>query len=125
MSGDGASPSCSGSNPQRPIKRPVCRSALCSVATQTGSAAAALRWTEKPYHLSKNENGSTLHGAAVGFDKVIWEVVDVDTMRLVLRHVSPDGDQGFPGEVTATATYRLDSDTLWLDFDARTTKPTP
>ena len=79
----------------------------------------------KTYHLSKNENGSTLHGGAVGFDKVIWEVVDIDTTRLALRHVSPDGDQGFPGEVTVNATYRLDGDTLWLEFEARTTKPTP
>src|SRR3954453_21516248 len=52
----------------------------------------------KTYRLSKNENGSTLHGGKVGFDKVIWEVVDVDTKRLALRYVSPDGDQGFPGE---------------------------
>ena len=79
----------------------------------------------KTYHLSKNENGSTLHGGAVGFDKVIWDIVAIDTMRLVLRHVSPDGDQGFPGEVTVNAVYRLDGDTLWLEFDARTTKPTP
>jgi aldose 1-epimerase len=79
----------------------------------------------KTYHLSKNENGSTLHGGTVGFDKVIWDVTDIDTMRLVLRHVSPDGDQGFPGEVMVTATYRLDGNTLWLEFAARTTKPTP
>ena len=79
----------------------------------------------KTYHLSKNEKGSTLHGGAVGFDKVIWDVVDIGTMRLVLRHVSPDGDQGFPGEVTVNAVYRLDGDTLWLEFEARTTKPTP
>jgi aldose 1-epimerase len=79
----------------------------------------------KTYHLSKNENGSTLHGGAVGFDKVIWDVTDIDAMRLVLRHVSPDGDQGFPGEVTVHATYRLDGDTLWLEFDAQTTKSTP
>src|SRR4051794_33173725 len=79
----------------------------------------------KTHHLSKNENGSTLHGGAVGFDKVIWDIVAIDTMRLVLRHVSPDGGQGFPGEVTVNAVYRLDGDTLWLEFDARTTKPTP
>src|SRR4051795_448611 len=66
----------------------------------------------KTYHLSKNENGSTLHGGAVGFDKLIWEVVDFDAMRLVLRYVSPDGDQGFPGEATVTATYRIDGDAL-------------
>jgi aldose 1-epimerase len=79
----------------------------------------------KTYHLSKNENGSTLHGGKVGFDKVIWEAVHIDTMRLALRYVSPNGDQGFPGEVTVTATYRLEGETLWLDFDAQTTKPTP
>lgn len=45
--------------------------------------------------------------------------------RLVLRHVSPDGDQGFPGEVTVAATYRLDAATLWLEFEAVTTRPTP
>jgi aldose 1-epimerase len=79
----------------------------------------------KTYHLSKNENGSTLHGGAVGFDKVIWEVAGIDTMRLVLRYVSPDNDQGFPGEVTVNAVYRLDDDALWLEFEAQTTKPTP
>jgi aldose 1-epimerase len=79
----------------------------------------------KTYHLSKNENGSTLHGGKVGFDKVIWGVADIDTMRLALCYVSPDGDQGFPGEVRVTATYRLYGDTLWLEFDAHTTKPTP
>ena len=79
----------------------------------------------KTYHLSKNENGSTLHGGAVGFDKIIWEVADIDVPRLALRYVSPDGDQGFPGEATVDATYRLDGDTLWLEFEARTTKPTP
>ena len=42
-------------------------------------------------------------------------------MRLYLRHVSPDGDQGFPGKVTAIAIYRLDGETLWLEFAARIT----
>lgn len=79
----------------------------------------------KTYHLSKNENGSTLHGGVVGFDKVIWQAAYIDTMRLGLRYVSPGGDQGFPGEVTVSAMYRLDGETLWLEFEARTTKPTP
>jgi aldose 1-epimerase len=79
----------------------------------------------KTHHLSRNEGSSALHGGMVGFDKVIWEIAGLDTTRLVLRHVSPDGDQGFPGEVAVNATYRLDGDTLWLEFSARTTKPTP
>jgi aldose 1-epimerase len=77
------------------------------------------------YRLSQNEGDSTLHGGAVGFDKVMWRVAEAAPERLVLSHVSSDGDQGFPGEVTVTATYRLDDDTLWLEFEARTTKPTP
>ncbi|MGE5268951.1 MAG: aldose epimerase family protein [Thiohalocapsa sp.] len=77
------------------------------------------------YQLSKNENGSTLHGGEIGFDKVIWEVVEAGKLRLVLRHVSPDGDQGFPGEVTVSATWRLDGDTLWLEFGGHADRATP
>jgi aldose 1-epimerase len=77
------------------------------------------------YSLSKSENGSTLHGGAVGFGKQFWSVVSATKDSLVLRLVSPDGDQGFPGEVEVTATYRLVGAALHLIFDARTTKATP
>ena len=77
------------------------------------------------FALSKNENGSTLHGGAVGFGKQFWSVVSVTHDSVALRLVSPDGDQGFPGEVEVTATYRLATAALHLAFDARTTKPTP
>jgi aldose 1-epimerase len=77
------------------------------------------------YELSKNENGSTLHGGAEGFGKRFWEVKDCDGRRLRLALVSPDGDQGFPGEVTVEAVWRLDGAELSLDFTAGTTKPTP
>lgn len=79
------------------------------------------------HHLSKNNGDATLHGGALGFDKLIWQVAEAlaePTPRLVLTLVSPDGDQGFPGEVTATATYRLEEESLWLEFTAQTTKPT-
>lgn len=79
----------------------------------------------RTYHLSKNEKHATLHGGKLGFDKVLWRVTHDDPARLVLRHVSPDGDQGFPGEVSVAATYRLDGATLWLEFEAVTSQPTP
>lgn len=79
----------------------------------------------RTYHLSKNEENATLHGGERGFDKVLWRAGRDDPSRLVLRHVSPDGDQGFPGEVTVTATYRLDGPALWLEFEATTSQPTP
>ncbi len=77
------------------------------------------------YELSKNENGSTLHGGAEGFGKRFWSVTEHDGQHLTLALVSPDGDQGFPGEVAAEATWRLDGADLSLDFKASTTKPTP
>lgn len=90
-------------------------------------AGASLTIDGKTYQLSKNNGETTLHGGAVGFDKVFWTVAAAEaepTPRLVLRHVSVDGDQGFPGEVAVDATYRLEQDSLWLEFQARTSKPT-
>jgi aldose 1-epimerase len=81
----------------------------------------------RSYELPTNDRGSTLHGGPVGFDKVFWRVAEASAgpaPRLVLTHVSPDGDQGFPGALSVRATYRLEGDTLTLAFEAHTTAPT-
>lgn len=75
--------------------------------------------------LAPNEGDNQLHGGPRGFSKRIWRIEDlsVDAVRLSL--VSADGDQGFPGEVTADCTYRLlDDATLSLTLTATTTAPT-
>jgi aldose 1-epimerase len=76
------------------------------------------------YELSKNDRGSTLHGGADGFGKRLWSVVSAGPDKLELRLESPDGDQGFPGALTATASYRLVGDTLWLDQSGTSDRPT-
>lgn len=80
------------------------------------------------YQLPKNDGDNSLHGGGHGFDKVVWTVVSVKfgpTARVVLRHVSPDGDSGYPGKVTATVTYSLDeTGNLGIAFEATTDKPT-
>jgi len=81
----------------------------------------------RTYRLPTNDGTSTLHGGPLGFDKVFWKVASQTAEPagpLILTHVSPDGDQGFPGELSVQATYRLDGDSLWLEFEAHTTKPT-
>ena len=90
-------------------------------------AGAAISLDGQTYQLSKNSGADTLHGGAIGFNRVVWSVQTAQAEpipTLVLTHVSPDGDQGFPGEVTARATYQLEADTLALTLEARTTKPT-
>ena len=77
------------------------------------------------YALSVNENGSTLHGGTIGFSRRFWSCAAHDRQSLVLTLISGDGDQGFPGEVEVSATYRLIESDLRLSFDARTTRPTP
>lgn len=74
--------------------------------------------------LVRNENGNTLHGGEFGFDKLLWSVGHATATELRLSLLSPDGDQGFPGELRVTARYRLDADCLSLRFEAQTTKAT-
>ncbi|HEX2944122.1 MAG TPA: aldose epimerase family protein [Rhodopila sp.] len=90
-------------------------------------ARAQVEIDGKTCHLSKNNGDATLHGGEKGFDKVMWTVSKSTAgahPSLILTYVSPDGDQGFPGEVNAVATYRLEDESLWLEFQATTTKPT-
>lgn len=80
------------------------------------------------YQTSRNDGENALHGGAKGFDKVLWEIVDVKSgpeASVTLRYVSPDGDQGYPGALTATATYSLTEDNaLSVDYGATTDKTT-
>jgi aldose 1-epimerase len=79
------------------------------------------------YQLPANDGPNSLHGGAQGFDKVNWDLVDCDEVNLsvTLRHVSPDGDQGYPGTLTVLATYTLDdSNALTVRYSATTDAPT-
>lgn len=66
----------------------------------------------KIYKLSPNHIKSNLHGGPDGFNKRIWdaECVDEEEPSLILRLISPNGDQGFPGEVSVKVTYTLTKD---------------
>ncbi len=76
------------------------------------------------YPLSVNSGRTTLHGGAVGFDRAIWRG-SIDGERVTLRHTSPDGDQGFPGELAIEVVFELgDDDELRLSYRATTTRPT-
>ena len=71
-----------------------------------------------------NEGSTTLHGGPDGFDRRIWEVVEHAPDLLRLQVVSPDGDQGFPGEVTSTVTYSISASSVGVEMESRTTAPT-
>lgn len=80
---------------------------------------------KRPYSVPVNDGPNSLHGGSKGFDKVVWEVVEAKADRVTLRHVSPAGDQGYPGTLTVTSTYALEGDgTLAIEYRATTDAPT-
>ena len=80
------------------------------------------------YHVSTNEGQNMLHGGAVGFNKRLWEAKDVSDQEgpaLELHYLSPDGEQGFPGNLDVRVRYLLDDrNGLHIDYFAKTDKPT-
>ena len=73
--------------------------------------------------LPLNNNGNTLHGGTKGFDRLNWTGKEVPN-GVELTVVSPDGDMGFPGKLTAHITYTLVGDKLRMDYSATTDTPT-
>ncbi len=75
--------------------------------------------------LPVNNFGHTLHGGPEGWQYKVYEVVSATDSTLTLAMDSPDGDNGFPGNVKATVTYTLRPDnSLAIDYAATTDKPT-
>ncbi len=83
----------------------------------------------KSYQLAINNAPNSLHGGLVGFDKVLWSATPFDSARssgVVLTYTSKDGEEGYPGDLTARVTYTLtDANELAIDYHATTTRATP
>lgn len=81
------------------------------------------------YTLAVNNGPNALHGGLTGFDKMVWRA---DTMRtsegmgIQFRYVSKDGEEGYPGTLSATVTYTLtDANEVHFAYEATTDKATP
>jgi len=93
-------------------------------ANRIGSAKFTL--DGKMYKLAANNFGNSLHGGTVGFDKVIWAVTKIGDSSLKLSYQSKDGEEGYPGNLSAEVIYTLTSDnSLKIDYAATTDKATP
>lgn len=93
------------------------------VANRIGAGRFTLDGTIR--QVDRNENGNHLHGGAAGFGRRPWTVVDHRADAVTLEIVSPDGDMGYPGGLTARCTYRLaDPGILQIRLEAATDAPT-
>lgn len=75
------------------------------------------------YKLARNNNSNHLHGGLKGFDKVVWDS-EVLEDGVCLTYTSKDGEEGYPGTLNASVTFKVEGDSLALDYHAETDKAT-
>jgi len=73
-----------------------------------GNAAFSINGTQ--YQLDKNDNGNNLHSGLDYFSKRMWKVNSVEDTAITFSLMSPDGDQGYPGNIDIHVTYTLTKD---------------
>lgn len=80
------------------------------------------------YQLAKNDGNNCLHGGLKAFDKVVWsatEIKEADYVGLSLNYFSPDMEEGFPGNLDITVTYKWNNNNeLSISYKATTDKET-
>ncbi len=78
----------------------------------------------KEYNLYLNDGNNTLHGGKKGFDKKVWDAHQKGN-SLILTYLSPDGEEGYPGNLSVKLTYTLtDNNELRMEYEAETDKTT-
>jgi aldose 1-epimerase len=78
--------------------------------------------------VTANEGANHLHGGALGFGKRLWRVLDVNEhqdRRILLGLHSPDGEEGYPGNLDATVELTVKPQALAITLSARTDAATP
>lgn len=92
-------------------------------------AGGTFRIGEETYTLATNDGDHHLHGGHMGFDKVVWEASPIGGdgwSGVELRYLARDGEEGYPGNLQVTVTYRLnDEDELSVHYHATTDRATP
>ncbi len=79
----------------------------------------------KTYRVNANEGKNTLHGGIVGFNRRMFTAEAVADNSLTLSRLSPDGEEGYPGNLSVSATYTLVGSALTISYTATTDAATP
>ena len=106
------------------------RAYLGALVGRYGNRIGGARFTldGRDHQLAANDGPNHLHGGIRGFDKVVWDATPRATTAgpaLELRHVSADGEEGYPGNLTVRVVYTLRHDNaLAIEYTATTDRDT-
>lgn len=102
---------------------PYFNAVIGRVANRIGGAKFTLNG--KVYDLFKNDGNNSLHGGKEGFDRKLWQVEPINNDAVKMTYFSPDGEEGYPGDLTATVTYRLtDENEVSITYEATSDQDT-
>jgi aldose 1-epimerase len=107
-------------------KSPLYGAVVGRYANRIANAQFAVNGTT--YKLAANNGKNHIHGGTKGFDKQVWDAKAANdgTASVTLTYRSPDGEEGYPGNLLTTVTYTLsDSNELQIAYSAQTDKATP
>lgn len=82
----------------------------------------------KQYTLATNNGPNHLHGGKRGFDKYVWvgeSIANKQGPCVRFTRKSPDGEEGYPGNLNVAVTYTLDGNAVRIDYEATPDQPTP
>lgn len=101
-----------------------------AIIGRTGNRIKNAKFTlhEVEYLLANNLGNDNLHGGKEGFDKKVWQLIeqstDAENPFIILQYSSPDGEEGFPGEVVTKVKYTLEYNELKTEITAITSSDT-
>ncbi|XP_050807429.1 galactose mutarotase isoform X2 [Gopherus flavomarginatus] len=103
-------------------KHPYFGATIGRVANRIGNGKFTVEGKE--YQLALNNPPNCLHGGNKGFDKVLW-TPEVLLNGIRFSRTSPDGEEGYPGELKVWVTYTLDGGELTINYRAQSSSTTP
>jgi aldose 1-epimerase len=78
----------------------------------------------KTFQLEQNVGINHLHGGSGGFHTKVWEVLESSSQSLQLQYTSPDGEEGYPGSLVTTITFKVVLNSLHIQYKAESDQAT-
>jgi len=87
---------------------------------------AMFQLNDVTYRLEANDGENNLHGGVKGFNAVVWDAEQPNGQTLILTYLSPDMEEGYPGNLKVKVQYQLtNTNEFKIEYWATTDKPTP